>query len=451
MIKLNLQLFAEAGTLVNTTGTTYVNAYTGDPAGTYVVNEEGFSPGMKTFYDTMMLENARDNLVLTNLGKQEPLPQHKGKIVEWRKWNTLPDADTLVEGVIPTGKKFGQTLIQVPVASAGLYVPISDELDIFHVDPVVLGATEEVGASIARSYEKVVRVALQQSGNPLFADALNASNGTYAYASSPATRTALSAALATFCVLSPDMIAQAVAVLQKANAPYFDGAEYLGVLHPSVWYDLRRNPEWIDVHKYEASREIFNGEVGELHGVRFLKSTIAPVIKGKPMSAGAHTLTVRTANTLGDSATEINVNEKMTAADYLALKKAKVKIGGVEYELHADSVGSDAEAGYAKIKLAAATTDAVALNAIIYHSDNAVNGAAVYQTFIMGKDAFAVIKPDGASIETIIHDRKSGIGGPLNQFGTVGGRFTTAAKILYPERLVVIESTSKYSFQDVSN
>ena len=450
MIKLNLQLFAEAGTLVNTTGANYVNAYTGESAGTYVANEEGFSPGMKTFYDTMMLENARDNLVLTNLGKQEPLPQHKGKIVEWRKWNTLPDADVLVEGVIPTGKKFGQTKIHVDVASAGLYVPISDELDIFHVDPVVLGATEEVGASIARSYEKVVRAALSVSGNTLFADALKTDDGSHAYVSSPATRTALSAAPATLCALSPDMIAQAVTVLQKANAPYFDGAEYLGVLHPSVWYDLRRNPEWIDVHKYEASREIFNGEVGELHGVRFLKSTIAPVIKGKPMSAANHTLTVKTAVTATDS-TVIAVNEAMTAADLTALKKAKIKIGTTEYELNETNVGSEAIAGAATIALKEQTNITVTQNAIIYRSDNAVDGAAVYQTFIMGKDAFAVIKPDGASIETIIHDRKSGIGGPLNQFGTVGGRFTTAAKILYPERLVVIESTSKYSFQDVSN
>ncbi len=294
----------------------------------------------------------------------------------------------------------------------------------------------------------MVRAALQLNGNTLYADALNTSaGGGHAYVSSPATRTALSAAAATLCALSPDMIAQAVTLLQKTNAPYYDGAEYLGVLHPSVWYDLRRNPEWIDVHKYEASREIFNGEVGELHGVRFLKSTMAPVIKGTPMSVGAHTLTVKTA--ISASATEIEVKEKLIAADIDALKGKKVRIGATEYTL--DSTGGTAgDAGQAKIKLASAITT-LAADLIIYHSDNAVNGAAVYQTFIMGKDAFAVIKPDGASIETIIHDRKSGIGGPLNQFGTVGGRFTTAAKILYPERLVVIESTSKYSFKDVSN
>lgn len=443
---------AEAGTLVNRTGTTYVNAYDGVAASypTDSNGNQGLTAGMKTYYETMMLENARDNMVLTNLGKNEPLPMHKGKIVEWRKWNTLPDADVLVEGVIPTGKKFGQTLINVTVASAGLYVPISDELDTFHVDPVVLGATEEVGASIARSYEKIVRAALQLSGNVLFADALKISDGSYDYVSTPAARTALSATTAAMCSVSPDMIAQAVTVLQKANAPYFDGAEYLGIMHPSTWYELRRHPEWIDVHKYESSREIFNGEVGELHGVRFLKTTMAPVIKGTPMSAANHTLTVKTA-IANASSTEIEVNEALTTADYAALKGKKFRIGATEYELHAATVGTEAAAGSAKIALKEAKTITVAKDAIIVFSDNALDGASVYQTFILGKDAFAVIKPDGASIETIIHDRKSGIGGPLNQFGTVGGRFTTAAKILYPERIVVIESTSKYSFTDVSN
>ena len=445
MLKLHLQMFAEAGSLVNTTGTNLVNAGTG---ATTAYGTTDLTPGMKTYYETMMLDNARDNLVYTQLGDNEPLPAHKGKVVEWRKWNTLPDADTLTEGVIPEGKKFGQTSQNVTVASQGLYVAISDDLDTFHVDPVALGATEEVGASLGRSLEKMVRAALQLNGNVLYADALNTSaGGNHAYVSSPASRTALSAAAATLCALSPDMIAQAVTLLQKANAPYYDNAEYLGVLHPSVWYDLRRNPEWIDVHKYEASREIFNGEVGELHGVRFLKSTMAPVIKGTPMSAGAHTLTVKTA--ISASATEIEVKEVLTAADINALKSQKVRIGTTEYTL--DSTGGTAGvAGAAKIKLASAITS-LAANLTIYFSDNAIDGAAVYQTYIFGKDAFKVIKPDGRSIEMIIHDRKSGVGGPLNQFGTIGGRFTSAAKVVYPERMLCIESTSKYSFKDNAN
>ena len=60
MIKLNLQHFADAGTLVNTTGN-YINAYDGSK--TEFDGENTLTPTMKTYYDTELLENARAELV----------------------------------------------------------------------------------------------------------------------------------------------------------------------------------------------------------------------------------------------------------------------------------------------------------------------------------------------------------------------------------------------------
>ena len=52
------------------------------------------------------------------------------------------------------------------------------------------------------------------------------------------------------------------------KAPRIDG-KYMAIIHPSVGYDLRQSEEWRDAHKYASPDEIFNGEIGELHGVRF--------------------------------------------------------------------------------------------------------------------------------------------------------------------------------------
>ena len=52
---MNLQLFADAGTLVNATGN-YVNAYDGTPTAFSGVNT--LASTLKTFYDTELLENA---------------------------------------------------------------------------------------------------------------------------------------------------------------------------------------------------------------------------------------------------------------------------------------------------------------------------------------------------------------------------------------------------------
>jgi hypothetical protein len=53
-------------------------------------------------------------------------------------------------------------------------------------------------------------------------------------------------------------------------------------------------------------------------------------------------------------------------------------------------------------------------------------------------------------METIIKDKKE-VGGPLEQFGTVGVKFEMAAKILYQERMVTVWSGSSYSAVEEAN
>ena len=75
-----------------------------------VTTQSGLSPTMKTFYDTTLLENAREAMVFTQFGKKQPM---KGNKCEWRKFNTFAKALTpLQEGVIPTGQNFGMTKIE---------------------------------------------------------------------------------------------------------------------------------------------------------------------------------------------------------------------------------------------------------------------------------------------------------------------------------------------------
>ena len=93
---MNLSLFNDVGTLVNATGN-YVNAYTGST--TSFSPPDSLTPTMKTFYDTELLENHRDQLIFAQLGRKQGLPSRRGKTIEWRKWNTLPLCAALTEGV----------------------------------------------------------------------------------------------------------------------------------------------------------------------------------------------------------------------------------------------------------------------------------------------------------------------------------------------------------------
>ena len=346
----DLQLFAEAGTVTNvTTGT--VNSYTG--AGTPT---DAMTPTMKTFYDTELLENAREKLIFGQLGRKQSLPAKHGKIVEWRKWDTLPGVDKLVEGVIPEGKKLGMTSMNVPIDQYGMYVTISDQLELHAVDDAILGATEEVGASAGESYDKLVRAVLMTGANIMYADSVDADGK---IVSSPDTRGALAAVAGdNTAYLTPKMVNKVVTAMKKNKVPAYSGGKYLAVIHPSVAEDLRDSKYWIEAHRYSAAEQIFNGEIGELHGVRFVESNLAPIVEE------------------GDK--------------------------------------------------------------------------AVYLTMFFGKDAFGVIDPEGAGMETIIKSKEQ-VGGPLNQFSTIGTKFSMGAAILYPERMLTLESLSSYSDIDETN
>ena len=355
---IDLQLFAEAGTLVNAS-TAYVNAYTGE---TTPFNGKNTLEGeLKTFYDTELLENARTELFYAQFGRKQRLPKNHGKTVEWRRPNTFAPAKELQEGVIPTGQPFGISTKTGAIRQYGTYTAYSDVLQTHAYDEMILMMTEEMGASAAETQETLIRDALLVNTNVLYCDNITLATG--AVASTPKMPNEMEASATVMSVLTPDMVAKAVTKMKKDRVPTING-KYYAVVHPSVAYDLRKSDAWIEAHKYAATTEIFNGEIGELHGCRFIENTFAPILGG----------------------------------DYA--NKA---------------------------------------------------GTVTYATYFFGKDSFGIIDPEGGALEMIIKD-KSEVGGPLEQFGSIGYKFeTNGATILYTERALRVMSCSSYSALDEAN
>lgn len=319
---LNLQLFSADVTPIN------------------VTTQSEMSPTMKTFYDTALLENAREEMLFTQFGKKQPL---KGNKVEWRKFNTFEKALTpLTEGVIPSGKTFGMTNIEATTTQHGDFVAVSDRLELEAFDDVIFGATEEMGATEGETYDTLTRNILV-AGNSV------------AYAGGKTSR----AEITNEDILTPALVNKAVTWLKKNKAPRIDGS-YVAIIHPSVAEDLRESNEWKEFHKYNDVTPIFKGEIGMLHGCRFVESNEAKIWK-----AGA-------------------------------------------------------------------------------------SGVGVYATLFLGKDAFGILDPEGEGMEMIVKTREQ-IGGPLNQFSTIGYKFCHGAKILYQERMLRVETGSSYGTDDEEN
>lgn len=328
---LNLQLFAWAEGQPGSPTTNPVN----------VTTQSSMSPTMKTFVDTYLLENAREVSVFTQFGKQEAM---HGNEIEWRKFNTFAKAMTpLQEGVIPSGQTFGMTNIKAQITQHGDYTVLSDRLTKEAFDNVVVGASEEMGAAMGETYDTLTRNILV-AGNSVM------------YCPNGETEVESRSNITNKCVLTPDVVKKAATWLKKNKAPKIDGY-YVALIHPSVVYDLR-GKEWEEYQKYSNPTPIFKGEIGELHGVKFVETNNAKIWK-------------------------------------------------------------DAD-------------------------------TCVYATLFLGKDAFGVLKPDGEGTEMIIKTEAE-IGGPINQFSTIGYKFCHGAKILYQERMLRVESGSSFGSDDEAN
>ena len=284
---LNLQLFAEAGNVVNTLTNGYVNAYTGADVG---ADGNSLSGELKTFYDTELLENARVEMFYAQFAKKQTLPARHGNTVEWRKWNTFAKAEQLKEGVIPTGQKFGMSSKTGAIAQYGTYAAIADTLELRAYDDTILGATEEMGASAAETQETLIRDALLVNNNIMWCDNVTLATGATASCGDEAEMEASDTVIA---LLTPKMVARAVTKMKKDRVPTING-KYYAVIHPSVAHDLRNSDEWIEAHKYSATSEIFNGEIGEIHGCRFIENVFAPVLGGEDYKNKAGTVTYAT-------------------------------------------------------------------------------------------------------------------------------------------------------------
>ncbi len=260
----NLQLFADLNT--NTTGSNTTG--------------NNLSAEMKTFYDMTLIDEAGPQLVHSQFGQKRPIPKGSGKTIEFRKFSPLPKATTaLTEGVTPDGGKLNVSTVTATVGQYGYYIVQSDMLELTALDNTILEATQLLGKQAGNTLDTIVRNVL-----------IGCPNVNYCPKISGGAETAVTSrsAMDTTSQLTVDVVQQVVAKLRANNAPTIDG-DYVAIIHPYVAYDLMRDPEWIDAHKYAQPENLYAGEIGKVAGVRFVQTTEAKVWRDNtcPAQSGA--------------------------------------------------------------------------------------------------------------------------------------------------------------------
>lgn len=386
---------------------------------------------MKVFYSDYMLENKRENEIFGQFARKEKI---HGNQVEWRKFETLKKPLTaLEEGVIPDGEKIAMTNKTAGTYQYGMYVPISDRLEMEAYDDMMMLTVKELSATMTATFDTLTRNIISAGTNVAYAPTVNGGIETPVTHRYDLDKTAK---------LTSTLVNKVATSLKKNKTPKING-DYVAVIHPSQAFDLRESKGWLDAHIYSDVQPLYNGEIGKLHGVRFIEATEVRVFRGTALTEESANLTVASAVT---ASTSVPVAEAITSDDATALADRTITdIDGNVYTIASATAGA---AGAASLTLKAAAT--IAKDKVLYPTGGGKGNVAVYGALFFGEDAYAEVDPEGEGSEMIIKSKEE-VGGPLNQFGTAGFKFNHGAIILYPERIVRVETSSELADVDEAN
>ena len=388
-----------------------------------VQTTENLSAEMKTFYDMTLLDEAGANLIHDQFGQKRPIPANGGKVINFRKFAPLAKAITpLTEGVTPDGKQLSVSTVTGTVSQYGDYITQSDMLELTALDNTILESAKLLGRQAGATLDTVVRNVMHSGTNVIYADKVSGGS---------VTEVTSRASLDDDCAISVELIQRAVAKLRAQNTPTIDG-KYVGIIHPYVAYDLMRDSEWVDAHKYATPENLYEGEIGEIAGVRFVETTEAKIYCGADLASDTRNLKVNAVNGLS-AATTVPFDGSTAGVKESALVGRYVIINGTKTKVTANTTS----------QLTVETAVTCSDNADIYPGEGGAEGLAVFGTLILGDGAYGVTEVSGGGLEIIVKQRgSSGAADPLDQRSSVGWKALKTAELLIENYLLRIESVS---------
>lgn len=390
---------------------------------------EGLSDEMRTYYSDYLIDNAEPYLVHTQFGQKHAIPKNGGKTVRFHKYDPLPKIkDALVEGVTPNGQTLKVDAVEATVEQYGGYVGMTDMLLMTAVDDNLVVATELLGAQAGRSTDTIAREVLAAGTNVQYAD--GSVSARYLLRGGEAEGNDY---------LTVDAIRRAVRYLKMQNAEKINGY-YVAIIHPDCAYDLMNDPEWKYPHQYNDSTNLYEGEIGQICGVRFVETTEAKVFHASNLTESNYSLTVHKF----ESGNTIIVKEMFTTAEVSALIGRSVIIGGEKFTI--SNAFSFNSLNACKLILSSSpVSDIPEEGDIIYPGEAGEKGRDVYATLILGRNAYGVTEIAGGGLEHIVKQLgSSGTSDPLNQRATAGWKCTSATQRLVEQFMIRIETASTF-------
>lgn len=211
---------------------------------------------MQIFYDKVFLDRAEMAIAYDYGAQKKTMPKNSGKTIYFNRFSPLAVATTpLNENTNPSGVDMSSTVVSATIAEYGNYTRVSSLFEMTSLDEGLKEHVEVMSQNAGETLDTLIAAELS-------------ANATTQYANSKAALTAV----ASTDTLTGAEIRKAVRTLKKNKAKTFDDGFFRAVIPVSAAYDLRGNSEWLNANTYVNVDLYKNGQIGALHGVKFLET-----------------------------------------------------------------------------------------------------------------------------------------------------------------------------------
>jgi len=210
---------------------------------------------MMTFLKSDFLERSQALNIHREGTKKVKHTQNSGKTVTWNRYSPLAAATTaLTEATNPSEVQATAAQVSATVKEYGNFTKVSSLLYGTSIDKQAQEKEELLAQNANETLDTLAR-------DELFAGA------TTQLAAGRAGLANITAA----DVLNVTEVRKAVRTLKKNNAPTYEDGFYLGKIGPDTSFDLMGDATWVNVKTYSDKKDLYKGEAGSIHRVRFLE------------------------------------------------------------------------------------------------------------------------------------------------------------------------------------
>lgn len=257
------------------TGTSFLSA---SPTNYGGANSQ-LSPAVQQLWSKEILFQAMPILRFEQFAvKKTELGVSPGLTIHFMRYNNLPAASQLVEGVRMQSVALTSSQFDITVAEQGFAVAITELLLNASFDDVMASASRLLGRNMALYLDGSARDTLRQASSliygynkPALASAVRTPLSPYDHGV-PATGSGAGQLSAGNFALTSAVVKDVAETLATKNVPRL-GETYVGFVHPHQSRQLRDDPEWIEQTKYAAPGNFMLGEIGRINDCVFIETT----------------------------------------------------------------------------------------------------------------------------------------------------------------------------------